>query len=116
MYKATTEQRGDSSVIRFQGELSIEHAQEIQETMLSASRDGGTLLIDMSAVTKIDLSFLQLICASHKSSIRSKRRIDFLSNNCAVLQEAASMAGYRKRNECTFASDNHCLWGGTAHE
>ena len=53
--------------VTFEGECTVARAEEIRATLLEALGSGESLELDLSGVTRIDLSFCQLLHSLRKS-------------------------------------------------
>ena len=56
------------SVLALTGELSIYQAQELKKTLLDALRPGATLALDLSGVTMLDTSGVQLLLLAQRTA------------------------------------------------
>ena len=66
MIDCAKEEREDSAVLRLSGDLMIQDAAELRSALIDVFADAGTIDVDVSSVGRMDVSCLQLLCASHK--------------------------------------------------
>ena len=81
-------------VITMKGAMTIERAGELKQMLLDAMRESGSLVIRFVENSGIDISFLQLICAAHRSAIVSGKKIKIDQNIPESLLEKILSAGY----------------------
>ncbi|MHB1301153.1 MAG: STAS domain-containing protein [Burkholderiales bacterium] len=77
--------------IAVEGEMTISRAMELKEQLLPACSEGRELEIDLSGVTEIDASGLQLMMAVKLESIVRNVPLSFTGHSAAV-QEALELA------------------------
>ena len=66
--------------LSFENSQTIEKAEEIKKQILSAMSDGQTKIsLDLSAVKKVDLSFLQILYSAGLEAIKRNIEIPVLS-------------------------------------
>jgi anti-anti-sigma regulatory factor len=85
---------GDEMLLKLQGECSIEYAKELQSVLIEGLEKSEALRVDLSMVTKVDTSFLQLLCAALTSCARSGRRVLIAENFSAEFMRFARDTGY----------------------
>ncbi len=111
----TEMQRGTSWALTIEGALTLPYINEIRDTLLRAVQQADDIAIDMRAVTDLDVSGFQVLCAAHKSAIRLGKRLSLAGAPGAVVMEIAGRAGYIRQSSCTGGADGRCLWGEVAH-
>ncbi len=94
------------------GELTVSHAAELKEMMLQALENSDKIEIDLGGVTLIDLSFLQLACAAHRTAIQSDKEFYFTHSSSKVVQQAREQAGFIFKRGCVHNPTKKCLWVG----
>jgi hypothetical protein len=84
------------------GLLRIEHAGEIRDALMIAFKhaDRVTLTIERDAVA--DLSFLQMLCAAHRTALREKKKFELDSSAAPGVQDVIQEAGF------VYDSGNFC--------
>lgn len=82
--------------IAVEGEMTISRALELKEALLPACIDGADLEIDLSGVTEIDASGLQLMMALKLESIVRNMQLSFTGHSAAVQEalELSDLAGF----------------------
>jgi anti-anti-sigma factor len=105
----TVTYQGEREVLVIAGELNIEHAQALKETLLQSLAGTGPLLLNLENVTAIDLSCLQLLCAAHRSWLAANRELAIASCS-GVFSQTARDAGYSREMGCSIDANRSCLW------
>jgi len=89
-------------------EMTISHASDLRDQLLKELNKVKTLHVDMTSVSSLDISTLQLLCAAQKTATERdiSFNVDNISNN---LKNTINRAGFiRKKNSPS--GENHCLW------
>jgi len=96
------------------GRMTIDRAAEIQQGLLAAFAGAEGVCLDVTQVTEVDLTGLQLICSSHRTSLRDRK--SFLVNGCdsGVIRDAAQVAGFLRHVGCVQDMQKTCIWTGGA--
>ena len=103
-------------MLTFEGDLTIEHADEIWRTFRDTLDDRKAVSLNLEKVTGVDASCLQLICAAHRACEADGRVFVFDGNVSESFAAAARNAGFVRYN-CGVAKDTTiCLWRGTEDE
>ncbi len=102
---------GDASVLRLQGECTVEHSNELKAVLISEMKKSDKLILDLGEVTEVDISFLQLLCSAHISSVKMNKQFSLNRNQPQLLIKLVNDAGYSRNMGCEHP-DKHCLWEG----
>jgi ABC-type transporter Mla MlaB component len=92
------------------GELTLDHAEELRSVLIKALIDVDRVELDMEKVTRVDLSCLQLLCSAHRSAERMNKLLALRHGRPDELNRVAGEAGYLRRAGCRLDSDKTCLW------
>lgn len=95
MDRITTYKQKGHTVLKFQGKLSITHANEIRDALINAIGKKKRPEIDLGEVGEIDAAILQLLCSAIKSAEAKGGEIHWhrISDACLA---AARMTGMFK--------------------
>jgi ABC-type transporter Mla MlaB component len=116
MLKIGIKERGDGKMVTFEGDLTIEHAEEVWRTLCDNLGDGKDMVLHLQKVTSADISCLQIICAAHRASEAENRVLEFDGTESEPFVRAAWNSGFVRYN-CGVAKDTTaCLWKGIANE
>ena len=99
-----------SSRLALAGELTISRASELAASIGQWLAEQETVaVLDLAAVTAADVSFLQILCAAHRSSLRDGKSLSVVSPSRELLR-ALKTAGFERRQPCTQCAGDTCLW------
>lgn len=96
MKAAKNKEKSAAVTLRIEGEMTIYRAAELKETLLAPLEPHVTLEIDLSAVTDIDTSGLQLLMLAKKTAKQREGELRLTGHSPAVLDvmELFNLAGY----------------------
>jgi len=103
---------GAADILKLDGKLTIERTQELKNILLDALNEKDDVIIDLKSAMEVDASFLQLLCAAHKSALRMHKRLILDSGKSSALKTAVHQAGYIRTLCCTGDPNQDCLWKG----
>ncbi len=92
------------------GKLTISRASELAASvgqMLAEAEHAAVL--DLAAVTAADVSFLQILCAAHRTALRDGKSLSITSPSKELLRTVRT-AGFERRQPCTQCTGDTCLW------
>jgi ABC-type transporter Mla MlaB component len=116
MLKTGFNETDNRRMLTFEGDLTIEHAEEVWRTLRDNSGDGKAVSLCLNKVTSADASCLQIICAAHRAAEAASRAFVFDGGISEPFAEAARNAGFVRYN-CGVAKDTTvCLWRGIENE
>ena len=75
------------------GELTIQNATSLKESLLDALNDVETCELDLTDVSQIDLAGIQVLFAAHKSALNRKKSLSFSGECPELLREAVVTSG-----------------------
>ena len=109
-------QSPDLGEVRIEGDITLLCISEIRDTFSEALRSSDRVSLDLKAVSRVDISCLQLFCALHKSSLSQGKEILFSAPLPSVMKETMQKAGYYRDSGCRRKATGECLLGGAAYE
>ena len=87
----------DILVLTFEGAQTIEKAEAVKDTLLSAIKGKKKeILINLSKVSKVDLSFFQLLYAADLELGKSKKTLSLTGEVPEEIIKAIKLSGYDK--------------------
>ena len=95
--------------LAFEGECTLDRAGELKSMLLEALNAEGDLLLDLDNAAAADLSFLQLLCATHRAALKSGKQL-FLCKPSIAFLDAAEGAGFPRTMGCQSALGKECLF------
>ena len=102
----------EENVLTLKGELSISHAARLKAELIQALDAAPRIVIDVNAVTDVDLSALQLLCAAHKSALAKGKQLILSPDLPETLTRQIQKAGLMEGHHCGRDSGADCLWKG----
>ena len=99
-----------TDVLKICGDLTIENARELHKTLLAALDNTEQLTLTFDKVTAIDLSFIQLLCAAHRTAVRADKVMKLDRQRPDVLRKAVQETGFFRENGCVLDTQDSCIW------
>jgi anti-anti-sigma factor len=104
------EKKGKERVLVINGELTIEYASALKNALQQSLKNGEHVILDLSKVTEMDLSSLQLLCSAHKTSVNLKKTLELTHDNTDVFKQTVRRSGYMRYSGCTKETEKICFW------
>ncbi len=104
------QQSGKEGNITLDGEITLNHAEELRMLLIKALIDADRVVVDFGPVSDVDISCLQLLCSAHRSAGRMKKVVSLSRNWPAPFAKAVRDAGYKRLTGCRLDMDHSCLW------
>lgn len=99
-----------NEVVKFNGDLTIENAQELHRLLLAALDNHKEISLFFEEVTAVDLSFVQLLCAAHRTAVRADKILKLADPRPEVLKTAVRETGFIRETGCALDSQGSCIW------
>lgn len=99
-----------NEVLKFKGDLTIENAQELHRLLLAALDNLEEISLSFEEVTAVDLSFVQLICAAHRTAVRADKNLKLADPRPEVLKAVVRETGFLREAGCVLDTQGSCLW------
>ncbi len=91
-------------------DLTIANAASILKTIREALAKTDHLVITVRDHAEVDVSFLQILCAAHRTAAGQNKCFRLNTEKTRALQVAARAAGYVRIKGCSRDRDGSCLW------
>jgi anti-anti-sigma regulatory factor len=91
-------------VLTLSGNLTLEHSREIHAALMTALEQGKTLTLDLRDSEKLDISFIQLLCALLKNE---NTKISFVSPPAHLLDYVSNLGADSLIKEITNRIEDH---------
>ena len=108
--KCKVQTQGDTVLVVLEGEITIQNIATLRETLLTSIADHASIVVDVNAVTRADLSFLQVLCAAHRHATVLGRPLSLRGGGAECISGVAAQAGYLRTNSCELDATDTCLW------
>lgn len=99
-----------TQVLTLKGALTIERANELKLVLLDALDKNDNVVLNLEAVTEVDLSCLQLLCSAHRTSLDRHKQLSLEGRQPESFQQTVRDAGYTRPVGCHKESHQRCLW------
>jgi anti-anti-sigma regulatory factor len=96
--------------LKVSGRLTVAAAAEFKEALQGALAEAVELEVDLTGVTEIDLTGLQLICAAHGSAEDAGKSFRVEEGDNEVLGTVAAEAGFQRQVGCRRDISKSCIW------
>lgn len=91
---------GETGVLSISGDMVIDEALELKSALSDALGKVSSLQIDLSGVSRVDLSSLQLFCSVHTTAVDAEKTVT-LTNATESFTRYASDAGFSRHLPCS---------------
>lgn len=99
-------------IVTVAGSATIGQAYAVREALLEALELTGDLLVDVSGLTGIDLTSLQLFCAAHQSAEKSGKKFQVIDKGNETFLKVVAEAGFQRHVGCACDTTSSCIWVG----
>ncbi len=104
------EQLDKKKILSINGSVTIENANALKKVLIDLMDQTDSLLINISDISEVDVTFLQLLCSAHKTMI-SRNRTLTISERCPEsFHKTISNSGYSQHKGCPLDKTDSCLW------
>ncbi len=111
------EDDGKRRVLTLSGELTIQNAEYMRSNLLESMQNIEHLTVRIEGATDVDLTCLQLLCASHKTATQLEVHLNLEYGQSELFNQTALDAGFFRHTGCAFDTKQECLWlEGAKHE
>jgi len=98
----------EESIVILKDNLTVQKAAEIKAQFLKALDKSNPIFLQFESINKIDLSFLQLVCAFHKSTLKQNKSLSITGTVPEIVKKTRENLGFVKCVGC--ALNNSCIW------
>ena len=110
----TEDHEGPSSgYLQLQGSATLEFSTELCAALLDSLDKTENLVVDVSRITDLDVSALQLFCAARRSAIKRRKNMVLGKNPSETFYTTVLDAGFNRPHtaNCWLTAGTQCLWG-----
>jgi ABC-type transporter Mla MlaB component len=98
--------------LKLAGNMTIGQAADLKDVLMAALETASELRLDLTGVTEIDLTGLQLLDAAHRSSQARGKRFSIEHGGNRTLLDTIAAAGFQRRSGCASDTSGTCIWVG----
>src|SRR5574340_1114595 len=99
----------DAGTLVVNGIINIQCAAALKDELIKLQVSGKNILLNLEGLTGADISFLQLLCSAHRSSIKLNKCLNVTGSIPPWLKQAVRNAGY-DADVCSADTGGSCLW------
>lgn len=103
-------ERSGSGTVRLEGELNIQNAGRLKETLVKAFAEVEALSLDLGGVTGIDIACMQVLCSAHKTFLTSNKSFTVRGRVAPSFERSVRDGGYATTAGCDADPQCTCLW------
>lgn len=97
-------------MLELAGKLTIARASELAASIgQSLAEEEHEVVLDLEKVTAVDVSFLQILCAAHRTARRDGKSLSVVAASPELLRIVRT-AGFERRQPCKRCAGDTCLW------
>lgn len=96
--------------VAINGAMTIGQASELKAGLLKAFETGKPVEMQLTGVTEVDVTGLQLICSAHRSSLERGCDFKVSGTDAEGLSHVARMAGMLRHAGCARDVNHTCVW------
>ena len=104
------EKNGDRETVIFSGDLTVQHAVRIAESLRDALQQAAVLDIVLERITSLDVTFPQALCAAHRSAAALSKDISVQGEQEEPVASFLRSAGFLRHIGCQENTRKTCLW------
>lgn len=110
MNKDVTNAELQNETISLKGDLTVQHIAAIKAELAQAMARLDSLQLDISEATDVDISFLQLLCAAHRSALNLHKELALADQTQERIRKTLKDAGFVRHVGCSLGCSESCLW------
>lgn len=94
------------------GRLAIDTAPQLLALLREQLPAAHKTKLDVSALSEVDLSGMQLICSACRTALNNGHSFNFSASLAPCVQAAIGAVGLQRHTACKHNVDKPCLWCG----
>lgn len=96
--------------LTFAGQLDLPHANQAHQALAEAIRHYVEVAVQVGQIDAIDLSFLQLVCAAHRTAISQQKCFTLTLEDNDQLRNLLTVSGFKHHCGCGADAGEPCIW------
>lgn len=100
----------DRTLVAINGAMTIGQAAELRDGLLQAFGMGKRVELSLEGVTEVDITGLQLLCSSHRTSTAKELEFCVTGADGERFSSVALLAGMQRHTGCAQDSAGTCVW------
>ena len=103
--------RPGKETVTISGSLTVEHALELKTALQDAlKRKAKSVVLTLGTITKVDLTFFQVLCSAHKTATTSGKSFSVEQCHQEILKQTHGSIGFTRRVGCALDSTKSCVF------
>jgi anti-anti-sigma factor len=107
MIDFSIDESSSTGTLILSGDVTVQFATVLRETLLEVISNTVKLVLNIEHVERIDLSTVQLLCATHRALKKADKDLIVIGMIPEIVKETISDSGY---NDCMSNRDSSGLW------
>lgn len=100
----------DRTRVVVSGSMTIAQAAQLRDGLLQAFDFGKKVELSLAGVTELDLTALQILCSSHRTSYRKGVELTVVGADLEPVLSVAGLAGMLRHTGCVQDVNCSCIW------
>lgn len=100
----------DRTQVVLSGSLTIAQAAQLRDGLLQAFDAGKNVEISLVGVTELDLTVLQILCSSHRTSYQKGVELSVGGADLEPFLSVTTLAGMLRHTGCVLDVNCSCIW------
>ena len=100
----------DRTLVAVNGAMTIGQASELRSGLLQAFELGKNVELSLAGVTEVDITGLQLICSSHRTSLQKNLVLSVSGSETEPIASVSELAGMLRHIGCAQDVNGTCPW------
>lgn len=96
------------NLLSLQGNATFDQAEELQKVLSRALHSCDQLVIDLQGVREVDISFIMILCAVHRTAELLGKRVSVRGALPELFKRHFEYARYSRQRGCLFSARKHC--------
>jgi ABC-type transporter Mla MlaB component len=103
-------QDGDRVIVTVGGDLTVASAAALKTEMVAALQGASTVEVIVENITRIDISFPQLLCSAHRTAAARNKILTVVGLAREQLNTMLLRSGLSRKTGCQENTRTSCLW------
>lgn len=98
------------TTMTFAGALDLPQAHQAHQALAEAIRNYAHVVVKVARVEALDQSFLQLVCAAHRTALSQKKRFTLTIEDLRHFKKLLVKCGFQHHCGCDAEAAAPCIW------
>jgi anti-anti-sigma regulatory factor len=102
----------ETRFLKLEGSWTVRRAHELKQALTEALMSSENCVLELEALEEADISFLQLLCSTHRASLRLGKSFMLHDKKSMFFKQLVYDAGFKRNLGCHKDPNVGCLWIG----